>query len=172
MNNMLFQKLKSHTILSNFIFDKCEENGICVNIDERIEKDNVLIIKPDEFYNSLNIGNRPASPDCMIIVRCANGGYSLTIVELKDIDTSSRFEVKNMFEKFETCFNDFICNRFADVLHIEYKRIKLYFVSKIEIYKRDASLKIKILQSKTYSYNGKRFHIEPQMPVPAIKPCY
>jgi len=77
-----------------------------------------------------------------------------------------------LFEKFVTCFYDFICNRFSDILQIDYKRIQLYFVSKIEIYKRDASLKIKLLQSKPIIYNGKRYYIAARMPTPAIKPCY
>jgi len=170
---MLFNKIKSHSVLSQFIHERCEENGICVELDSRIPKENVLTLKVDEFYNSLHLDNTPASPDCLIIVKCFNEGYSMTIVELKNIDSSSKgFVLDNLFEKFVTCFYDFICNRFSDILKIDYKRIQLYFVSKIEIYKRDASLKIKLLQSKPIIYNGKRYYIAARMPTPAIKPCY
>lgn len=173
---MLLKKIKLHSVLSKFIQEKCEENGICVEIDNRIPKENILILKVDNYYNSLKLKYTPASPDCLIIVKCISQGYSLTIVELKDIDSSKRFTIDNMTEKFQTCFDDFISKRFADILFIDYRKIQLFFVSEIELYKglynRDAGLRIKILQNKRFTFNGKKYYIEPKMPTPAIKPCY
>lgn len=169
---MILDTIRNHQILSNYIEERCDEEGVCVEIDSRISKDNYVIIKVDDYYNSLNIAERPASPDCLIILECQNSGYAMYIVELKSIHSSSGFEIKNMDEKFKTCLYDFISNKFSDVLEIDYKRIKLYFVSKIEIYRRDMGLKLKVLQNKRYKYHDKKCFIEPLMPIPAIKPCY
>ncbi len=168
---MLIEQIKEHDILSKYIIPRCEENNICVEIDQEIDSEDVLIIKVDAYYNSLRIARRPPSPDCMIILKCQNEEYLLTIAELKAIDSDSRFDLNNMFAKFDTCINDFITVQFADVLDIDYKKINLFFVSRIEIYKRDAALKMKVLQNRPYTFHGKRFYIQPKMPTPAIKPC-
>ncbi len=168
---MYLKKIKTHTVLSKLVRERCEEHGVCVLVDERIENEHFVVLKVDDFYNSLNVKIRPKSPDCLIIQKCNQSDYALTVAELKDISQASRFELKHIYEKFETCFDDFIGKRFDDILKIEFKRVKLYFVSKIEIYKRDATLKLK-LANKPFYYNGKKYYIEPQMPSPAIKPCY
>ena len=171
-NNMLIERIKKHSTLSKFVHPKCEDEGICVDIDNRILSDNVVVIKVDDYYNSLNLFETPASPDCLIILKCKNSGYAIYIVELKGIKSTKRFTVKNMDEKFSTCIYDFICKKFKDLLDIDYKRINLYFVSNIKIYKRDAALSMKILQSRRFKYRNKKYFIEPKMPIPAIKPCY
>ncbi len=167
----MLDNIRNHKILSKYTTTKCEEKGVCVDIDNRISKDDYVIIKVDDYYNSFN-PPRPASPDCLVILKCKGSGYAMYIVELKSIHSSRGFEIKNMDEKFKTCLYDFIGNKFRDMLDIDYKRIKLYFVSNIEIYRRDMGLKLKVLQGKRYKYRNKKYFIEPLMPVPAIKPCY
>ncbi len=169
---MTLDIIRKHQILSNYLKEECAEEGVCVEIDNRISKEDYVIIKVDDFYNDLNIAERPASPDCLIILKCQSSGYAMYIIELKSINSARRFESKNIDEKFKTCLYDFISNRFSDILDIDYKRIKLYFVSNIEIYRRDMGLKLKVLQNKRYKYHNKKYFIEPLMPVPAIKPCY
>ena len=165
---MLFQKIKNDHILSKIICQTCEDQGIGVEIDPRIPSEDILILKVDDFYNSLNI-KRPPSPDCFIIFRCQNSGYGLAIVELKD---TKEFELSNLVGKFETCFRDFMEARFKNFFFRDYKRIDLYFVSKNEVFRRDEGLKMKFLMNKKFEFRNKIYTIKPRMPTPAVKPCY
>ena len=151
---MLLETIKKHSELSKFIHSKCEDEGICIDFDNRISQKDVLVIKVDDFYNNLKLSKVPASPDCLIVQKC-RFGFAIYIVELKGIKSSKGFVVENMLEKFSTCIDDFICKRFKDVLEIDYKRIKLYFVSKIEIYKHgNRNLLCQILIHKSRLFWG------------------
>lgn len=168
---MLFDRLKNDPILSVFIRPQCEDEGLCVDIDERIEKENILIFKPNDFYNSLNFEKRPASPDCLILVKCQSGidKFCLTIVELKN---TKDFDYQNIDNKFNTCFDDFMSKKFKDYFYRDYVDIKLYLVSKVEIHRRDLGLKMKFLMNKKFIFREKRYMIMPKMPTPVVKPCY
>ena len=111
---MMLNELRNDLILRDYIRERCEDEGLCVEIDSRIQQKDVIILKVDDYYNSFAIEKRPASPDCLIIVRCAD-------------DYSAGFTVENMKEKFETCLNDFMLNLFPKYFDREFKRITLYF---------------------------------------------
>ncbi|MEE1898954.1 hypothetical protein V1389_11440 [Flavobacterium rakeshii] len=168
----MIDRIKKDQLLSSLLEDTCCENGICVTFDGSLDKNNYVIIKVDKFYNSLNIEKRPASIDCLIIRKCISGGYGLTLVELKDIYKGQGFDLDNMKEKFKTTFDDFIKRKFKELLDVEFKEVKLYFVSNIEIYKRDLGLKMELLMNVKFNFNGKSFMIRPEMPHPTIKNCY
>jgi hypothetical protein len=167
----MITRLKEHSVLKDFIEDTCCENTICISIDETISEDMYAIIKVDNYYNSLNLGDTPPSVDCLIIRKCLNGGYGLTLVELKNINRT-RFDRNNMSGKFITTLEDFIKVKFREVLDIDYKDVKLYFVSKQELYKRDAALKLDVLMGIRFKFNGKTLMIQPKMPTPTILNCY
>ncbi|MDF3076541.1 MAG: hypothetical protein K0S09_430 [Sphingobacteriaceae bacterium] len=167
----MFLKILADSTLNQFIEDSCCENGICVDFDESISKEDRLIIKVDKFYNSLKT-KVPASPDCLIIVKCKNSGYSLHIIELKNIHSSQGFELLNVLEKYQTCLDDFVSVRFKELLMKDYKAVKLYFVSNLDIYKRDLGLKYELLINYRVSYKEKQYLIRPMLPTPAIKMCY
>ena len=167
---MLFDRIRNDAVLSNFIRERCEDEGICVDIDPLILPEDCLILKVDDFYNSLNVEKRPPSPDCFILVRCKNGGFGLTIVELKN---TKEFDLSNLMGKFETCFRDFMEVRFKKFFFRDFKRIDLYFVSKNEIYRRDLGLRIKFLMDKKFEFRNQTYKIKPRMPpTSAVKPCY
>lgn len=168
----MINKIKNNSLLSSYIEETCSENGVCVTFDKSISSDSFVIIKVDKFYNDLHLKNTPASIDCLIIRECIKSGYGLTLVELKNIETGSSFEIGNMIEKFETTLNDFIKIRFKKLLDINYSEVKLFFVSKQEIHKRDLGLKMEILINKKFKFNGKKYMITPYMPSPTIKNCY
>ncbi|HQE33061.1 MAG TPA: hypothetical protein PLZ71_01065 [Flavobacterium alvei] len=168
----MINNIISHDTLSQYIEDTCCENGVCVSFEDDIDPNSYVIIKVDQFYNSLNIEKRPASIDCLIIRKCLISGYGLTLVELKNIENSKGFDLENMKSKFDTTLNDFIKNRFRDPLDIDYKDIKLYFVSKQEIYRRDLGLKMEVLMNVRFKFNEKQLMIIPRMPNPTIKKCY
>lgn len=168
----MIQKIKEHAVLSKFIDDTCCEEGICVSFEENISPDSYVIIKVDKYYNSLNIKNRPASVDCLIIRKCLKNGYGLTLVELKKTSTAKGFDKLNIKEKFETTLFDFIRDKFNEPLNIEFKDVKLYFVSKIKFYKRDNGLKMDFLMNIRFKFNNRKLMIHPKMPNPTIKNCY
>ncbi|KAB2915929.1 MAG: hypothetical protein F9K23_09350 [Bacteroidetes bacterium] len=167
----MLNKIETDPELSKIIVCECCENGVCVTIDKKIDRNDYIILKPDNYYNTKNFAVPPPSADCIIIRKCKDNGWGLTIAELKNIQTSSNFELENLTEKFKTCLNDFIQNRFK-ILNIEYKDIKLYFVSNIEIYKRDIGPKVDMLINTRFKYREKQYMITPYMPNPMIKNCY
>ena len=168
----MINKIKTHEILSQYVEESCCENGICVTFDDEISPDSYVILKVDKYYNSLNIELRPASVDCLIIRKCIKTGYGMTLVELKNIDNSKGFTKNNIKEKFETTLFDFIKKIFKEPLDIDYSDIKLFFVSNIEIYKRDSGLKMEFLINTRFKFNDKYVMITPKMPNPTIKNCY
>jgi hypothetical protein len=168
----MINKVRSHQVLSNYIVDACCENGICVTFDDGIDPSDYVIVKVDNYYNSLKIMKRPPSVDCLIIKKCIKSGHGLALVELKKIDSGSRFTIDNVVGKFETTLNDFIKIRFRNPLDQDYLDVKLYFVTKQEIYKRDLGLKMEVLQNKRIKFNNRRLMITPLMPTPTIKNCY
>jgi hypothetical protein len=166
---MLLQKIRQDERLKPLLRDRCEDEGVCVEIDKNMAKDDYIILKLDSFYNTLDFATPPPSPDCFIIQRCAGTDkYGITIVELKGISTSDGFKVENMKAKFETCFQEFMLKDF----NRDYTKIQLYFVSEIEIYRREAGLKMKVLENIRFTFRGQKCSIKPYKPTPAIKPCY
>ncbi len=170
--NKHIEKIKSNSVLSDFLSNDCSENNVSTTFDHSIKSDDFVIIKVDDYYNSLSLVDTPPSPDCLIILKCIRSGYSLSIIELKSISNSKGFTVDNMIKKFETCLYDFIEKRFSDLLLIDYKRIRLYFVSDIELYRRDIGLKMELLIHTRFMFNNKTIMITPYKPVPTIKNCY
>ena len=168
---MLITRIKGDAILSKFLSETCCENGICVTFDESVLPDSYVIIRVDQFYNSFNVKERPASVDCLIIRKCQNTGYGLTLVELKKISTTN-FELSNIKEKFDTTLFNFIKQRFSDLLDINYKEVKLYYVSQREIYKRDLGLKMEVLINFRFRFDEKNLMIKAFMPNPTLKNCY
>src|SRR5689334_19562823 len=149
----MLTKVRNHPVLKDLIEDSCCENGVCVSFAEDIDRDNTIILKVDKFYNSLGLEETPPSIDCFIIRKCLNGGYGLTLVELKNIHSSKGFEIQNMIGKFVTTIDDFMKTRFKDTLDINYKTIKLFLVSNIEVYRRDLGLKMEVLINTRFKIN-------------------
>lgn len=168
----MINKIKAHSTLSKFIEETCCENDICVTFEADVNPSSYVIIKVDKYYNSLKIQKRPASIDCLIVRECVNGGYGITLVELKKASSAKGFEIENIKEKFETTLYKFIQKDFKKILSIEYSDIKLYFVSKKELYKRDLGLKMDVLINLRFKVNSKNFMITPKMPNPTIRKCY
>jgi len=169
---MIINRIKSHPVLSNFIENTCCENEISVTFDDGISPSDYAIVKVDNYYNSLNLEKTPASIDCLIVRKCINSGYGLTLVELKKIETGKGFDIENMQEKFKTALFDFIKNRFKNPLDTNYSEIKLFFVSRQEIHKRDLGLKMEVLINTRFKFNDRILMIIPKMPTPTIKNCY
>lgn len=168
---MLIEKIKSDELLKNHIKSECCENNVSVSISPNIDPKDYTIIKVDSFYNNLNLEKTPASIDCLIIQKCSNGNYSITLVELKCITSTSGFTLNNVKEKFNTCINDFMKIRFKEYFNRDYKKFHMYFVTNIDIYKRNLGLKLEILIQYRFDWRGKKYIIDPRMPIPEIRNC-
>lgn len=164
----LIDRIKNDPILRTLVRDTCSERNAYVSVSSDIPRDRYVILKPDAYYNSLNVGNRPNSPDCLIIQRCEGNieRYSVTIVELRDRRKGGDFTVEELKEKFEICLNDFMGRRFKDLLNRDYKQITLYFVTTNPSY---TSLKSETLMNTRIPFREKKYSIRYRTPI--IKPC-
>lgn len=183
---MIFEKLANDAEISQFLCNECSENNAAVEFNENlIYYQDYVVLKVDDYYNSLNLAETPASPDCLIIVKCQEENhYRIYIVELKDIANQRGFNIKNMREKFKTCVNDFMKGVLHDFLSEEqyvFEEIALYFVSdpynenqngsrvsKNKATKMDSLL---ALNTTPYIYDGKRLSIQHRITNPVIMPC-
>lgn len=177
----LLEKIKSNATLSKYLCDQCSENGISLQISNTITEDDFLIIKVDDYYNA-EVHPSPASPDCLIVQKCADGRYLIYIVELKDIIDQHGFTLDNMKEKYNTCLDDFMGNRFGDVFH-DYnfiiKTIKLYFITDPYGFKEKPDKQLNMRGHKLDSlmairipkYFNLHLYIEHRLPNPTILPC-
>jgi uncharacterized protein YlaI len=48
---MLIKRIQEDPILSEFICDDCEENGVGINVSKDVNRSSFIIIRVDEFYN-------------------------------------------------------------------------------------------------------------------------
>ena len=169
---MLFDKIREDGVFDKkYMPERCEDEGLCVDIDPRIAAEDCLILKPDGYYNGLNLGQTPPMPDCFMLIRCLENDYGLTIVEMTD---TANFIWKEKFEKFENCFRVFMEQDFPQYFDRDYNRIQLFFVSQKRAYRSniDDSLVTKTLMSKQFRFRNKIYQIHKHLPTPAVKPCY
>lgn len=167
----MIKRIKADPILSKFIGKECCENNICVTFADDVDMDNVVIVKVDKYYESLKMEFTPPSIDCLIIRKCLSGGYALTLVELKKTKKQKHLDVKNLKEKFHTTINEFIKTTFYKYYDIDYKNVKLYFVSNIENDARDKGIKLETRINDIYHFRGRRYLIQPELPNPTINNC-
>ncbi|OHD10700.1 MAG: hypothetical protein A2086_16770 [Spirochaetes bacterium GWD1_27_9] len=177
--------IKNEPELKDIIVSKCEDNNYCVSLDEQIDKDNIIILKIDNYYNSSKMHNPPASVDCLIMQKCCNETYNLYLVELRNIKYCSSIKKDNIIEKFNTTLDDFMSVRFKHIFleNIDKIMLKLYFITDplgvVEknltqeiIEKKYKDTKIGFLQSiNPFKFGTKYFRIEHKLPNPIIQKC-
>ncbi len=167
----MLELIREHQILGPFVRDACCENGVGVQLAPEIAGDRIVIVKVDDYYNSLNVKRRPASVDCLIIIECESGDYRIAVVELKDISSSSSYSSKNLRAKFETTLNDFMETRFPFIGRANIRDIRLYFVSNITNYRRDSGLMMDVYFNLRFSFQGRKLMITPRVPSPVVQGC-
>lgn len=165
----MIDKIKEEPLLSRLLRDECEENEVCVAFDESISRENYVILNIDEHYRSIQL-NRPPTPDCLVVLRCEDGTYSLFVIELKRAGKPRGFKVEKLVAKFETCLNDFIANEFNEIFDQNFKRVQLFFVSNIDPLV-NKSLILKGLISRSVNFQGANRPIVPQLPNYKIEKC-
>lgn len=186
----MFDEIIQNDELYGLIKSECSENRIFVEFDEQLEKDDdkYIILKTDQYYNTIDFATPPPSVDCLIIVKCSsNQGYDFYLIELKNIKSKSGFDIENIRKKFETVIEDFLKTRFSDIfLNNSYNvnNLYLFFVSdpyklgnitqkEYDIKIKTRGLKLKTFQLiKPFKFKGKRAEIKPSLPhLIRITPC-
>jgi hypothetical protein len=125
-------------------------------------------------FASINtLKNKFSNKDFELTITSSNEDeYGKIVIYIKNISSSSGFDIDNIVDKFRTCLDDFISHRFAELLFIDYKSIQLYFVTNIDKNRANTSLAFEAFINKKFKYNGKTYLISPRMPQPTIKKGY
>ncbi|KPG86243.1 hypothetical protein AEQ63_00350 [Pseudomonas sp. RIT-PI-o] len=128
-------------MISNIYADTCTQQLIRYTLAEQgmeveigsslllangdLDTDNIVILKPDDYYCTPFFTAPPKSVDGIAIVKGTNGKYHFYIVELK----SSRFKnikKSDIQEKFDTIFHRFLSPDFQHIfVDIDYHLEKL-----------------------------------------------
>ena len=177
---MLIDLLRNDPTISKYICDLCSENGIEFIIDPKISKENLLIIKIDAFYNK-EVTNPDCSPDCLVIQRCENH-FDIHIVELRNVCGPKGIKILEIEEKFITCLDDFMSQRFGNYFYdptITINHLKLFFITDPYNFKKNPEKqlsmrghKLDILMSiRIPKFFNKHLYIEHLLPNPTMLLC-
>ena len=172
---MLIQKIQEDPVLSKFLCDNCEENGVGINMGSEVKREDFIIIRVDEYYNKL-VQNPPKSPDCLIIQHCGGNRFVLYLIELKDIKSLKTEKMSDIRDKFQECFNDFMSDRFRLYFYdLGYDfTIKLFFITdpkETKIDKGKATRMDSLLALKQPRFANRIYPIKHKIPNPIIQPC-
>ncbi len=175
---MLIKRIQEDPILSEFLCDDCEENGVGINVSKNVNQDDLIIIKVDEYYKiHEKSNNRPKSPDCLIIQHCGGNKFVLYLIELKDIKSLKTEKLSDIRDKFQSCFSDFMSDRFREYFYdTTYEfTINVFFISdprEGKIDNKSKSTRMDSLLALKQPYFANRIYpIRPKLPNPVIQPC-
>ncbi|MEK7256393.1 MAG: hypothetical protein AAB316_16685 [Bacteroidota bacterium] len=174
---MLLDELRAEPALAYFIKSECCDQGICVDFDPAIPATDFVIIKVDDFYaDAIRAGDRPKSPDCLIVQRCADGKFHWFVVELKSVQSQGSGDLKReeIWEKFHTCLTDFMSNRFRQFFYNPDYEFNLHLVlvagKMAEKFKRNFDFKF-LLGLKPLYFANKIIGVQGENPNPLVRPC-
>jgi len=173
---MLIKELKNDIVLQPYICEECEENGVLASISTEIDKENIVIISVDKYYNSFNEKTRPASPDCLIVQFCHTNTYHVYVVELKNFKKESdlKDEKEQIHKKFSTCLQDFMSNQFRTYFYnLDYiLKIDLILIAGHIVDKKIKNFKLDFLLGlNPVSFGNKKYLIKGVNPNPLISRC-
>lgn len=132
----MFDKIIHNQELWSIMCHNCSENNASVEVDDSLlnngllNHEKILILKPDNYYNTKDFATPPKSPDCLILISYAEKAhYDLYLVELRDVKSSSGLKPKDIVGKFETMVNQFF-PEFSTIFYLsKYKIISFYLVT-------------------------------------------
>ena len=128
----MIQEIKSCKELIPYLRDRIEDEKLEVEIEDNLHEEQYAIIKVDDFYNSLHIASPPKSIDFVVTVDCECYSYVLYLLELKNVNSPQKLNIRDIQDKFHTTIYDFLTERFGYIFlkdKYKYKAIKLYLVS-------------------------------------------
>lgn len=171
----LINLLNDDEILQKYIQPECEDEGLCVDFEESIDKNTTIVLKIDDYYNGLNLAETPPSIDCLIVQFCRESTYKIFLIELKNVERARLIDSKNLREKFNTTLYDFMSNKFRDYFYNEAFDLKIKLIlcagkrkndNRIRSYKLDF-----LLGLKPFRFDGKLIGINGLPPTPVIREC-
>lgn len=170
----LINNIKKDPILQDFICPQCEDEGIFVEYADTTDTEKIVVIKVDDYYNSLHLEKPPPSIDCLIIQHCKENLYKVYLIELKNYKRVGAINNKNIREKFRTTLLDFMSNKFRDYFYdvsIELKTQLILIAGKVQndtikTYKLDF-----LLAFRPFRFQDKLIGIDGMPPHPLIHPC-
>lgn len=175
---MLIQEILQDPVLSNFLCDDCEEHGIGINVSETVNRNDYIIIRVDEYYNTIIKDNsRPKSPDCLIIQHCGGNRFVLYLVELKAIESLRTEKLSDIRDKFQNCFDDFMSDKFRNYFYnTDYDfSIKLLFISDPKEgnknTKNQPTRMDNLLSLPPCNFGNRKYLLNHKLPNPTVQPC-
>ncbi len=158
-----------------FIVPTCEDEGICVEFEKGIDKSAILIVKMDDFYNSLGLKETPPSVDCLIVQYCLeNNFYKIHLVELKNQERAALINHKNIEGKFETALYDFLSDKFRHIFFdvvFEIRPRLILSAGKVQANSIKAYSLDFLLGLKMFRFQNRTLAIHGYPPQPLIKSC-
>ena len=107
----LLDALRADALIQPFLKAACAEHRAGAGLSPALRPEQVVIISPDDYYNArVPYPDTPKSPDCLVVVQCTDGTYTVYVVELKDVRHPRSLVLKDIRQKFETCLGDFMSN--------------------------------------------------------------
>lgn len=179
----MLQMIRSERRLTDYCRHEISDAGVEVKVDEKLQKDEYIGIKVDDYYAGLRRKDTPKSVDFIVVVDCACDSYALYILELKGV--TSPPGTNEIQEKFATTINRFMSEEFKDIfLHdrFKYKEIQLYLVTtayakavemgsfekylalRDKLKSKDSLMYDSSLSDRTYNIKGKSCRIQREVP--------
>lgn len=129
----MIQQINQTDGLKKYITHEIEDAGLAVAVDSKLNLDEYIGIKVDDYYMGLHLrGETPKAVDFIVTVDCQCDAYCLYILELKNVKSPKGYTTKDIIEKFETAIDRFIKEDFKEIFlndKYKYKEIKLYLVT-------------------------------------------
>ena len=129
----MIQQINQTDGLKKYITHEIEDAGLAVAVDSKLNLDEYIGIKVDDYYMVLHLrGETPKAVDFIVTVDCQCDAYCLYILELKNVKSPKGYTTKDIIEKFETAIDRFIKEDFKEIFlndKYKYKEIKLYLVT-------------------------------------------
>ncbi|MCL2253541.1 MAG: hypothetical protein FWC09_03780 [Lachnospiraceae bacterium] len=132
----MIQMIKTNKKLVPHLSEIIEDEGIYVDISNKIKDDEIVIIKVDDYYKSLKQNHGLKSVDFIVVVDCACNTFAMYLLEFKNIKKPKNLKFGEINEKFKNTIDDFLSIRFENIFDndkFRYKKIFLYLVS--DLYK-------------------------------------
>ena len=121
----MFSRIDNEPDLWCVLARSCDENDIHVDVCEELlvngdlNDDLIRVIKVDRYYGNCKLKETPKSVDCLIVIKCADGGYGVYLVELRNAGSSKGVRPTDILSKFRNTFEDFLIRRFPEIFGSE-----------------------------------------------------
>lgn len=164
----LVEKIRDCKELVPFSCSICTENGVEVRVDASIGS--WYCVRPDVYYNSKKIGDRPPAVDCLFTIACKKHSHDHYLIELKGTRTSLTEEWHQIYRKFEETINRFMFSDFDPEYSLFIKRFfVLVVVHQIDSY--DLQLVTKKLFNESVKIQNLTLYIRLEQSPYTIKKC-